>query len=210
MAPWILAGAALFAETVAGSAAGLEGLCADRGVAAAQRIASQRRVDRGWNLAAAGSTIFMRLLSLKPGMALASGKQQLASGNCMNDFLLPGLVPFAACASEPLCLLPEGGVENSPGWSVAQSGEGVASRFTRPVGVERTPGIGPIPLYAIAQAIGLGKSCRASLGSHADGSFPWPDHAPFRTFSGFARIFLRIGKAKIAFAPADMNRGTGR
>src|SRR5271157_4594997 len=121
-------------------------------------------------------------------------------GNCMNDFLLLGLVPFAPCASEPLCLLPEGevknvetpgllpegGVENSPGWSVAQSGEGVTSRFTRPVGVERNPGIGPIPLYAIAQAIGLGKSCRASLGSHADGSFPWPDHAPFRTFSGFA------------------------
>src|SRR5271157_3656413 len=97
-------------------------------------------------------------------------------GNCMNDFLLLGLVPFAPCASEPLCLLPvggvknvetpgllpEGGVENSPGWSVAQSGEGVASRFTRPVGVERNPGIGPIPLYAIALSGLAGFECGAS------------------------------------------------
>jgi hypothetical protein len=34
--------------------------------------------------------------------------------------------------------LPEGGNENSPGWSVAQSGEGVPTVFSRPVGPRRT------------------------------------------------------------------------
>jgi 16S rRNA (adenine1518-N6/adenine1519-N6)-dimethyltransferase len=60
------------------------------------------------------------------------------------------VVPSLATAASAPLFLPEGGFENSPRWSEAQSGESVLNEFARPVGAERTT-IGPcFNVHAIA------------------------------------------------------------
>ena len=46
--------------------------------------------------------------------------------------------------------LPEGGHENSPGWSVAQSGEGAPTKSARPIGAERATFMPSSDVHAIA------------------------------------------------------------
>jgi hypothetical protein len=65
MAPWILAEFASVTAPAAVPEAGAGGLCAASGRAHTQRIASQRRINRGWTAAAARPAIFMRHLSLE-------------------------------------------------------------------------------------------------------------------------------------------------